>query len=802
MHKYKIVAVALVAGFVLSLVPTPQAEAAFDRNRLIDDIVFDAKSSMSANQIDNFLNTRSNSCISPESGFAAKQPIGYSESTGFQFGDYVSAGKVIYSAAQAYDINPKVLLAKLQNEQSLVQASSSYCNNGNDHKYAAAMGYACPDSDNTYSYSGISLYRRNGVVHSSIGSTCVSAERKAGFSQQIIYAAWFLKFGQQRSMGNIDWAIVRGNWDNSDDPESCYSGPMTRGYRQACPSGSTVFYDGNRTIDGVQTRMSTGGTAALYWYTPHFHGNEVFVEVFEDWFGATRGTPLFRIGDSDPVYILGEDDTYYYIPSQQILEAYGLGTSVLTIKSVSSSYLSGKTFSGNLPPIARFEGSEVYMMDRGAAHHFTSREQLEEFGYNLGDEALLASVTKAYFADDEDMQLTVKNEDGPEVYSIEDGKKRHIIDGEAYLSGSPSYASRPKVHLAPLVLKTLEDGAPILTANKLLKRTSSDTYVYWNGTQRQDVINKVVKELGLEAEYAAKSSIINQLPAGGSTIGKYAKNGDGDLFLFDSRQKFVVSPSKLAAMGLTASDFVLAPDALLDETALDRTFRLIFRIDNGAAVYLIEDGQRQHFNDAAAISEKGFLMSHVINLNPTSGALFPDSGKKILSLGTLFHKADGSVYLVNSDSSSLYIPSRTLMADYGLGFEDVQGMRSVNVTDYPKVGTLGYFAKDSSNNVWHFQRGKERRLVTPAMQAAGFYDLNLSSLPVLQSSTVNWYPRSAGLTDLLQVPGDSRVFKVQNGTKHWITSGEAFESGGFSRDNITHVSNGFLHSLPNGAHIN
>lgn len=276
-----------ILALLIWLVPVT-AHADFYQNRLIDDSVFDNSNSMNATQIDDFLNGFPNSCISTNSGFDSRLPTGYSPSGGFTYGDFVSAGQVISTSAQVYGINPKVLITTLQKEQSLVEGGAGYCNNGDEHKYAAAAGYGCPDSGSVYSYTGVSLYRRNGSERTSTGSTCVNSSSKAGFSQQVIRAAWLLKFGQQRSLGNIGWSVVFGSWDNSDDPQSCYGGPMTQGYRQVCPSGPTNYYDGYTSIDGTAVHMDTGGTAALYWYTPHFHGNQNFVSLYEGWFGSTR----------------------------------------------------------------------------------------------------------------------------------------------------------------------------------------------------------------------------------------------------------------------------------------------------------------------------------------------------------------------------------------------------------------------------------------------------------------------------------------------------------------------------------
>jgi hypothetical protein len=268
------------------LAPT---HAAFIPNLLMDDGVFDNTGSMNSAQIDTFLNGFSGSCISANDGFQAPDPTGYSPSGGFTYGGNVTAGKVIYDASQAYGINPQVILATLQKEQSLVTGGGG-CS---VLAYAAAAGYGCPDGGTTYNYSGIDLYSINGSEVTSVSGTCVNTAAKAGFSQQVIRAAWLLKFGEQRSEGNVNWAVIQGNWDNSDDPQTCYGGPMTQGSFQVCPNGPTNYYDGYTVIDGTSTHMDTGATAALYWYTPHFSGNQNFDNIFTSWFGGTVSSSYY-----------------------------------------------------------------------------------------------------------------------------------------------------------------------------------------------------------------------------------------------------------------------------------------------------------------------------------------------------------------------------------------------------------------------------------------------------------------------------------------------------------------------------
>ncbi len=287
-------ALVFTASLVVSFAAPLTAHASFMSNNLIDDRVFDNTSSMTPQAIDNFLNQFPGSCISSNNGFQSLDPISYTPAQGYNYGPNTSAGNVIWDAAQAYGINPQVLLVTLQKEQSLVTGGSGICV---PRAYTAATGYGCPDNITSHDYNNVSLYTINGTMVTSVTGTCVNADSKAGFSQQVIRAAWLLRFGEQRSKGNTGWNVQMSNspkpgdhWDNSDDPLTCYGGPMTQGNFKRCSSDSSPTpYDGYITIDGVSTHMDTGGTAALYWYTPHFHGNQSFVSIFEGWFGATRG---------------------------------------------------------------------------------------------------------------------------------------------------------------------------------------------------------------------------------------------------------------------------------------------------------------------------------------------------------------------------------------------------------------------------------------------------------------------------------------------------------------------------------
>lgn len=282
----------------------PNAYAAIiDHGNLIADHNFDSSSSMSALAIDTWLNTTygSTSCISTNHGFSSPEPIGYTPTRNYSYGSAVSAGKVIHDASFVFGINPQVLLVMLEKEESLVSGSVG-CNS---NKYATAVGYGCPDGGSLQSYTYTNghdigtlpsplFFLNNLAVTATTGSVCTSSASKTGFSEQVIHAAWLLKWSKERAEGNVNWNIQLSDypipgaiWDNSDDPTTCYSGPMTVGNFKRCQSyAQPVYFDSSLNIDGSNVLLSNGATASLYTYTPHFLGNDNFVKIYTSWFGS------------------------------------------------------------------------------------------------------------------------------------------------------------------------------------------------------------------------------------------------------------------------------------------------------------------------------------------------------------------------------------------------------------------------------------------------------------------------------------------------------------------------------------
>ncbi|POH69717.1 hypothetical protein C3B59_05055 [Cryobacterium zongtaii] len=235
--------------------PASAANAqAFNPGNIISDSIFYNSATMTAGDIQAFLNARVPKC---RSGYTclkdyAQQTTNQtakSEGCAAYTGQYESAASIIYKVATACGINPQSLLVLLEKETSLV--TDDWPSAG---MYRKAAGYGCPDTascDSTY----------------------------YGFFNQVYNAAWQFKKYQAR--------------------------PLDRGY--IAGRTNTIAWHPNSACGTSSVYIENQATAGLYVYTPYrpnsaalangygtgdgcsSYGNRNFYLIFTDWFGTTQG---------------------------------------------------------------------------------------------------------------------------------------------------------------------------------------------------------------------------------------------------------------------------------------------------------------------------------------------------------------------------------------------------------------------------------------------------------------------------------------------------------------------------------
>ncbi len=154
-RRFASVALALVVALVaavlvpLTAAPSPAAAATasdWDPGFIISDEQFYDSDSMTANDVQSFLNGKVSSCAS---GFTCLKSYSQATTTipadrycnGYQASGSQTAAQIIDAAARSCGISQRVLLVLLEKEQSLITSRSP-----GSWAYTAATGQSCPDT--------------------------------------------------------------------------------------------------------------------------------------------------------------------------------------------------------------------------------------------------------------------------------------------------------------------------------------------------------------------------------------------------------------------------------------------------------------------------------------------------------------------------------------------------------------------------------------------------------------------------------------------------------------------------------
>lgn len=302
---------AMASGFLLTSFLGSKSETQafsateFQAGRIIDDSIFYNPNTMTAAEIDAFIDSHSPACdmwgtqkvygnVTRAEYVKQLRAQGYTKyhdppfvcvseyyenpethKTNFETGGkkeegMLSAGEIIYQAAHEYNVNPQVLLVMLKKESYVWGDDWPH-----SFQYNTVMGYACPD-----------------------GAPCDT--KYFGFYNQVMMAAWQLNYYR----------------------EHIYS------YNYRPYATNNILYNPDRSCGSKPVYLENIATTSLYIYTPYVpndgalanypgtswcgsYGNRNFYMYFREWFGSTLNNishePL-----ATPRAFLVKNNTKYY----------------------------------------------------------------------------------------------------------------------------------------------------------------------------------------------------------------------------------------------------------------------------------------------------------------------------------------------------------------------------------------------------------------------------------------------------------------------------------------------------------
>lgn len=765
--------------------PTTTHAASFDATNIIDDSIFYNNTSMTAQDIQNFLNSKVPVCdTNGAKYYQGVTRAAYSQSreknTVFTcLKDYyentnthesnlngapiptgaISAAQIIYNVAQQYVINPQTLIVIIQREQGLITDDWPWIS----PQYNSATGYGCPDT----------------------GAGCTSSY--SGFYNQVSLAARQMRLYASRP-NDYNYVVGPGNFVQWNPQQSC---------------------------GGTSLNIQNQATASLYNYTPYqpnpaalasgygtgdacsSYGNRNFWLYFNDWFGPTTGTLLLQAPSSPAVFLLS-GSTRYGVPSYDTLVAYGLGKTKVT--PVSDQFLNTLTDGGTLSTTFMQDGSSaVYVADNGYKFGFASYAQCVAWGYP----GCLSTATKSISApifnnihDGGSLKNLMLN--GTGIYAMIAGQKWPFFSYKAlqdrgYSSTDITPITSPLNSGQPIGYSIPEDNSYIKFGNNPV------VYAYAGGNyysiNTYDILRSVISP-GIPVYHDTDSLYAANPPQPIGPVPQFiTTDGGSKTYMLGGGGKFDITG--------TVSDWPAATN--IDEltTVLNKrptsavvTTNSTFQLPTGMLFQVKNNAVRQFY------SVRDFFMlpysKQPITISAENIATLSQSDPLIsLGNGSLYKVTDQNsydmIFTLNSDGSSCSLASLDQIGSFNLSSSNVQRL---SITPQYR-GPLQSIVKSSSGQYYVVSNRTKTLLSNTLISTWG---VNTSSLCSFEDSFLSPFSNRSNAVTFARLPNGS-IFYGNSGKAHQILAYSTFISLGGNSANTLDVPFDFLQNIPKGASL-
>ncbi|MFM6977705.1 MAG: LysM peptidoglycan-binding domain-containing protein [Micrococcales bacterium] len=642
LNRLVAIATSMLLGLIgLVAIQAPAANAAdasrFDPGLIISDSVFYDFGTMTANEIQRFLESKVPVCKANDGGPTCLRDyvMDTPEKTG-EDGKCTSmpaktnqkASQIIYDIARACGINPRVLIVLLQKEQGLVQAT-----NPTAYMYKAATGFGCPDSDPAIC----------GKVHT-------------GLFNQLYKGA-----------GQLQWY---------GDPRGSYT------YLKVGRTAN-ILYNPNGNCGKKPVMIKSIATTALYYYTPYTpndaalknlygtgdscsaYGNRNFWRFYTDWFGSTIGGGFLLKGPGADVYLIVDNNKYLITDPDLITALKPLGP----LGTISQDYLDTFKTMGNMSRIVKSATNQYYFVDAGSKFAFSSCQQAVTFGLDCAQAVQLTGSQLAALGDGPPMTELVTGDDGTGQYLISQGAKRQILDSNSLIANGISVPLTAATKIS--AYKYLPWGKPIIAERSIFKNADTGAMGVYIGGQYFAIDANTAKDLNFNIWFTASngtmtteglSAVSSQVP-----VKSIIANSAGETYLLLSAGKqLLTNPTEFL------SDAPIVSDALLNviPTVSEKLTSPVFvRGGTDKNIYLVEAGvKRATISSTERAVFASAMTSSAVQTITASALNQLKTGAIVLAPGGLVKSSkSGLNYWITGAHSMALAGSTDDIAQFGLG---------------------------------------------------------------------------------------------------------------------------------------
>lgn len=469
-----------LSACLLALNISPAFSAEFDYNNLISDAEMNNYSSMTQNEVQNFLDSKG--------GYLANYVCEDKE------GNDREASEVIYTLSQETKLNPKFMLTLLQKEQSLITDK-----NPTERQLSAAVGYGCPD-----------------------GGGCNA--RWNSFFKQVNSS--YLQFRSYLDESLLRKCVIGDNkyninkYDESCSGEYYYKKRYKLGETYIIPRDNTPV----KTVDIVT--MENKATAALYTYTPHvYYGNYNFWKLYNDYFGGgiqdylledsqkyPDGSLLRKKGEGG-IYLIQNGERRPFLTKSAFLSRYSLNRVFNVASDDLEEYEIGKPIKFSNYSLLRSPKGTIYLLVNDTKRGIISMEVFKKIGFNLEEIIDVKDAELSEFSEGKPITENDVYPTGALLQNRNTGGVFFIIDNTKYPIWSKkimeaNYPNKKIISVSEEELDGYPTGKPLkFRDGELIVSTVSPTvYIISNGFKRPIVSGKAFEALGYKWEDIIKVS--------------------------------------------------------------------------------------------------------------------------------------------------------------------------------------------------------------------------------------------------------------------------------------------------------
>lgn len=395
--------------------------------------------------------------------------------------------------------------------------------------------------------------------------------------------------------------------------------------------------------------------------------------------------------------------------------------------------------------------------------------------------------------------------DTPEVYYIENGKKRHLaMTGEEFVKMGFLASEIKKV--LPSDLKIYENGKIIKYApdSQLIKDRSGNVFLAESGKKRKftspqlfEYLNykwKNIKEDGYLSFYLDGPDMIYP---NGVLVRQAGKN---ETYLIENKQRREISSDKLMnVLKYNPANTISITENELNHFPAGEKMKYpdntLVKIENSPAVYLIKNGKRKEFASAVIFEKLGYKWNNIIIITKSEIENHPADGKVLYPDGFLIKSLDNPAIYILEGGKKRKITSAVLFEKRGYKWNDVIFLNPKEIKDYPDGEIMTYpdgtlIKREGFPTIYKIENGYKKEFISLALFEAT--KSRWSDVIVLSKEEFLAYPNGGTVKypdgALIKEKGADKVYAIKNGMAEWIKTAEEFKKANYRWSEIVEIS--------------